>query len=296
MPEPDFQKLREYTRKLMTSGRPRKLKRKIILQGMENLSPDKQYVYFPNHTSHFDDVLVYAFLENNLPMPVTIAGRNLDVWPINKIVPISKWGVLFVDRKLAESGSREDKVRYSRELEERVKDSIVAGRSIMVFIDGSRRHPDEMMNIQQVKTGFLGYILSALKDERMVGREVHGVSAAVHYDKIIERDFFPAMRTAVELGKKLKMEKIGKFAYYSIDLSAYFSRYLSSCLGSNPGNMYVRLGEPFPLSQFAQVNNSRGPPKKALAERITKEVKSLYASLVSDCKKNNLRDAVEMPL
>jgi glycerol-3-phosphate O-acyltransferase len=292
--EERIEELRRYSERLIESGRPGKFKKKIILQGIENLEKDNQYVYLPNHTSHFDDVLVPALLKKGYPCPVPVAGKNLDVWPINAMVPLAKWAPLLVDRRVFENGTRKARVEHKDKLEESVKKILIDGSSLLLFIEGGRRNPRDMM--RETTTGLLGCILNTMQDEKMNSREIYGVNTAIHYDKIIEASFLPAMRGMVNASKKLKLPAFGTLAYYSLDLAAYLSRYLLTSLGNNPGNMYIRFGKPYPLSEFAVMKRVDVPPKRKLADRAASGICMLYYSLVNDCKNNNLRGTSEISL
>ena len=244
-----------------------KLVSKIHVRGLDKIEKlrGKQVVMSSNHLSHFDYlVLGYEFLEHNLPYPIFLAGENLDLWPFNKFWRFRDWGALFIDRDKINSSERIKKLNYLKDLESKIYDLIVDGKSLFIFPEGGRSYNGEVM--ENIKTGAINFSLNSLNDERMKNRILYGINIAVNYKpKRIEEDFFQF----IKFGKN---KKSFRFLYYFSDLAAYFSQPFRRPLPE----AYINFGEPYKLNEFAD-KGFKG--KKELTRFIVKDIKNLYGEI-----------------
>ena len=234
----------------------------IETSGLENLLgaegiQGKQVVFFPNHLSHFDSIGIgYTLLEHGIPLPIFLAGKNLDIWPFKPF--FDKWGVIYVDRALIDSKGRMQKKKdHVREFRGAVQRAILNGSSLLDFLEGGRSYSGNIM--EERKKGAIEYILQALKMEEMNSREVYGVNIAVaYYPKRIEEPF---MRLLAWGRRKSKL------AYYAADALAFATQPFRPKL-----RMHINFGPPYLLNDFARASNGA----IELRDRVSEDVIRLY--------------------
>ncbi|MCR4326964.1 MAG: 1-acyl-sn-glycerol-3-phosphate acyltransferase [Nanoarchaeota archaeon] len=229
--------------------------------GEKNLSglKDKRIFYPSNHLSHFDSFLIPLILNNHgLPPSSIIAGKNLDVWPLNKIIS-RETGAIFVDRKKIEEGNMKTKKEELIKIKKSVEDVVSGGKSLMVFLEGGRSYDGKIMESpkERYPKEYLSQILNQNKDKG----EYFGVNIAINYKPhTIEKPFLEAV----------KFFK-GKFfpLYLGFDILAF----LTQPIRKKP-TAYVNFGEPYPLKEFIEKQDYRG-----LTNFAKEEVKRLYEEI-----------------
>jgi len=230
----------------------------VTVKGEENLDKlyGRQFVDFSNHESHGDYfALGYELMNRGFGCPMITAGKNLDVWPINQILPFDKWGkVVWIDRRLIKYGSKEKRVEHAHYLENRVKESLALGNNFADFVWGGRNYNNEM---KEVKTGIIKHVLKAVKE--LDGKEVYGIVSVFHYDRRIEELAMPLIRFTNDNGKMLRP------LYYLADILSFVKE---PFLRHHP-NLTINFGEPFLLNEYSKNSRGLGSLKKLIEEQIT---------------------------
>lgn len=104
---------------------------KVEAEGFEHLEPGRAYVVLSNHTSYFDVLAIYARVPRDL---VPVAKRELG------FIPIFGWALkagaaIMIDRRDPER---------ARASISRAGDTIRAGRSVLMFPEGTRSRSREL--------------------------------------------------------------------------------------------------------------------------------------------------------
>lgn len=105
---------------------------KVIVRGLEKLSPTQSYVFVANHRSYLDTATIFCFLQR----PVGIIAKK----EILK-VPILGYGVGFVNVLAID---RSNNVRAVQTMQA-ATDRLRGGLSIAVFAEGTRAMPGELL-------------------------------------------------------------------------------------------------------------------------------------------------------
>jgi 1-acyl-sn-glycerol-3-phosphate acyltransferase len=118
-----------------------------------------QRIYFGNHTSHLDFIVIWSALPTGLRAAVRpVAGR--DYWekgPVRTYLAESVFDAVLIDRAAADSS---DRVLAARASIQRITDGIGDRRSLIVFPEGTRALTGE---IGRFKSGL--YHLSRLRPD-----------------------------------------------------------------------------------------------------------------------------------
>lgn len=140
-------------------------------------------VYMPCHKSHMDYLLVlYALYYLGFIPPYTIAGINLNFWPVGPL--IRRGGAVFIRRRF--HGNR----LYAAVFAEYVRFLLERHNSILFFPEGGRSRTGRLL---PPKTGVLRMVLEAerAKPEKPIAL----VPVYVGYDKILEaRSYLQELR------------------------------------------------------------------------------------------------------
>lgn len=215
----------------------------------------KQVVYFPNHLSHLDYVLLgYNFVKHNLPYPVFVAGKNIDCgFPVDLVLRFGKWGAWYVDRDKIQNGTGQEKKDNAREIRGSIEDIFNQEYPFLVFAEGGRDRSGKVMST--MKTGVISSIHTISKS-----RELYGVPIAVDYDKVVEKEYFERLDAAKKKGGKL-----GQAEYYFWDFWAFASR-----IFKKKGDAYLNFGAPFKIDF---------PDRKQFTEYVQQGVRQLYSEI-----------------
>jgi len=105
---------------------------KVRVTGIENLDPEKSYIFAANHRSYLDTATLFAFTGKRIGL---VAKKEL------LKVPVMGQGMSFVNI-IAIDRSNPDKARESMEKARKVMD---AGYSFGVFVEGTRALPGQLL-------------------------------------------------------------------------------------------------------------------------------------------------------
>lgn len=97
----------------------------VRIEGKENISPDKSYVFVANHQGYFDIFLIYAFLNNSFRWMMKKSLRKMPL--LGKACESS--GQIFVDK----SGPKAIKRTYDA-----ARRILQGGVSVVIFPEGAR--------------------------------------------------------------------------------------------------------------------------------------------------------------
>lgn len=105
---------------------------KVRVTGLENLDPEKSYIFASNHRSYLDTATLFAFTGKRIGL---VAKKEL------LKVPVMGQGMSFVNI-IAIDRSNPEKARESMEKARKVLD---AGYSFGVFVEGTRALPGQLL-------------------------------------------------------------------------------------------------------------------------------------------------------
>ncbi len=105
---------------------------RVILKGLENLKPDETYVFISNHRSYLDTAIVESRL-----------GRHVGIIAKKELlkVPIWGYGMKFADLMAIDRSNAKLAVETMREAARKIQN----GLSVVVFAEGTRALPDELL-------------------------------------------------------------------------------------------------------------------------------------------------------
>ena len=191
---------------------------------------DATPVLIPCHRSHLDYLLMSSQLfERDMVIPHIVAGENLSFWPLGNI--FRQCGAFFIKRSFGED--RIFPVVFQRYLHQLVRD----GFPIMFFIEGGRSRTGKLL---PARLGVLKMIMKSAQNLRD-GWDVNLVPIGISYEQIAEEKVYRkelqgADKTPENMGQVVKAGSIFRRRF---------------------GPVYVRVGEPIPLSQV--LNNGATP-------------------------------------
>lgn len=129
---------------------------KVTVQGLENIDPNKPYIYMPNHSSNFD----IPVLLGHLPVQFRwLAKAELFKFPLFGYA-MKRVGYISIDRSNRKSAF---------ESLEQAAAAIRNGRSVLIFPEGTRSRDNR---IQEFKKG--GFVLAIKSGVPIVPVIIHG--------------------------------------------------------------------------------------------------------------------------
>jgi 1-acyl-sn-glycerol-3-phosphate acyltransferase len=113
---------------------------KIVVEGLENVDPEKHYIFIGNHQSHFDVLVLFA----TLPLTIRFIAKK-ELFPI----PVFGWalyasGMIKIDR-----GDREKAMKSMAKAIETIRRQV----SVAIFAEGTRSASGEILPFK--KGGFV---------------------------------------------------------------------------------------------------------------------------------------------
>jgi 1-acyl-sn-glycerol-3-phosphate acyltransferase len=105
---------------------------KIKVRGLENLDPNRTYVFIANHRSFLDTATVFYFLKRRIGL---LAKKEL------LKVPILGYGMGYVNIMAIDRSNRERAIQTVRAATDRIK----SGVSFAVFAEGTRARPGTLL-------------------------------------------------------------------------------------------------------------------------------------------------------
>jgi 1-acyl-sn-glycerol-3-phosphate acyltransferase len=248
------------------SGEINRFCKNVVQIDQDNLERlrGKQFVIFSNHLSHADYFLHgYNLMNQGFSCPVFTAGKNLDVWPINWAFPFDKWGkVIWIDRQKIKSGTREDKRKILRYLDEQVSEVLERGENLVDFVEGGRSYTQEFLGVRP------GIVSRVAEASREISRPIYGIPVAVSYDRRIEEQAMPAI-------KLFKDKKIFRPGYYVADISSFLVEYY---LRKDHPTATVKFGQPFVIQDYA-IQGIKGTSQ--LIAHLDREIRKIYSEIKS---------------
>ena len=237
----------------------KKFIREFEIIGMENLKKlkDKQILYLPNHLSLFDFVIIPKILNDyKLKHPATIAGSNLNHWPLNKLIE-EETGAIFINRKtMKEEGISKKKKEEILKLNSKLEEVVSKEHNLMSFVESGRSYNGKIM-----ERGDSGVLNRYLKISKKQNKEPYGCNIAIKYEpNTIEN---PCLWFASFF--KNKFEPL----YFFTDIYAFGKDYLSK-IEKKPF-VKINFGEPYPLEEFIKKRDHEG-----LLRFVQEDVKRLY--------------------
>ena len=105
---------------------------RVIMKGLENLKPDGTYLFVSNHRSYIDTAIVESKL-----------GRHVGIIAKAELlkVPIWGYGMGFADLMAIDRSNPKRSVETMREAAKKIQE----GLSVVVFAEGTRALPDELL-------------------------------------------------------------------------------------------------------------------------------------------------------
>ncbi len=167
---------------------------KVKVTGLENLDPERSYVFVANHRSYLDTATLFAF-----------AGKRIGLVAKKELlkVPVMGQGMSFVNI-IAIDRSNPERARASMEKAREVLD---AGYSFGVFVEGTRAMPGELLPFKKgafhlaVQTN-ADIIPVAIKNtDVMMGKRT-----GVAYSGVIEMVLLPAVAVRERSGAVTPLE------------------------------------------------------------------------------------------
>ncbi|MEO8649293.1 MAG: lysophospholipid acyltransferase family protein [Acidobacteriota bacterium] len=155
----------------------------IRVTGLENLDPDRQYVFVSNHRSYLDTATLFRFTGKRMGL---IAKKEL------LKVPVLGQGMSFVNI-IAIDRSDPEKAKESMEKARRV---MAKGYSFGVFVEGTRAMPGELLPFKKgafhlaMQTGAAIVPVAIKNTDRMMGKRT-----GVAYPGTIEMVLMPPIET-----------------------------------------------------------------------------------------------------
>ena len=201
-----------------------KLYQGIEMQGIEpvrELARDSVLVFAPCHRSHIDYLLLsYQLYHNGLNVPHIVAGENLDMPVVGRI--LRGCGAFFIRRSFAG-----DKL-YTAVFNEYLHSIFTSGFSVEYFVEGGRSRTGRML---KPATGTLAMtVRSHLRDNK---KPIVIVPVYIGYEKVFESGSYQG-----ELrGKTKKKENL-------FDLAKTVNKL------KNNGQVYLNFGEAIHLNDY----------------------------------------------
>ncbi|MBS3085016.1 1-acyl-sn-glycerol-3-phosphate acyltransferase [Candidatus Pacearchaeota archaeon] len=229
--------------------------------GEKNLEKitEKKILYLPNHVSHFDYILIPHILNRHkIPHPAIVAGENINSWPINKLFS-EETGAIFVDRGKIENGKFWKKKESLIKLKKDIGEVVFEGYSLMPFIEGTRGNGLNVM--KDPKERYLKEYFYQILKQNKNSDDYIGINIAINYKPhVIEKPF-----------SKCTQFFKGKFflLYFGLDLFSFATQPIRK-----KPTAYINLGEPYPLKEFIEKQDSRG-----LVDYVGEDVKKLFREI-----------------
>ena len=225
---------------------------KKIYSGLEVRQEDKirelaeQYelVYMPSHRSHMDYLLIgYVLYYLGLLPPHTIAGKNLNFWPVGPL--LRRGGAIFIRRTFR--GNR----LYGAVVSEFVHYLLSTGFPLCFYPEGGRSRTGYLL---QPKVGILSMVLEACR--KRTRKPVLLVPIYVGYDRVMEAGSYQK-----ELGGKSKKRESLSGLIKAVKL-----------LRSSFGKAYIGFGEPLQVETYLENKYPNWREAQPVASDVLKHI------------------------
>lgn len=150
----------------------------VEIKNLDSIKPHinngHEIIFLPNHRSHLDYLLLnYCLYKNDLQVPHTAAGINLNFWPLGPL--LRRAGAFFIRRQF--SGNK----LYTAICQEYLSYIIKNGHPLSFFPEGGRSRHGRLL---KPKVGMLTMVIKAFLNTRY--QKILIVPVNISYDRIIE--------------------------------------------------------------------------------------------------------------
>ncbi|MDJ0913946.1 MAG: 1-acyl-sn-glycerol-3-phosphate acyltransferase [Desulfobacterales bacterium] len=196
------------------------------LARVKAMSQKGPLVLIPCHKSHIDYlILSYLLYNNNMPLPLIAAGKNLSFWPLG---PFFRGGGAFFIRRTFRGA-----ILYTKVFSEYIRNILAEGYNIEFFIEGGRSRTGKLI---LPKLGLLNILLTSFKEG--ASEDLILVPIYIGYDRVLEEN---AYLHEIEGGKKepesfLQILQARKF------------------LKKRYGKIYIKFHDPISLNSLSSEN------------------------------------------
>ena len=194
----------------------------IGIEKINDLAVGNSLIYTPSHRSHIDYLaLSYELYTNNLMLPQIVAGKNLNLPILGRI--LRNGGAFFMRRSFGPNKL------YSKVFFEHLRKLFQRGYSIEFFPEGGRTRTGRLLS---PRPGIISMIIKSFQD--MDERDVKFLPISISYEKVLEgKSHLKESR-----GQKKKKESLTSIFSTIGDFRGYL------------GNAYLQFGEPIDLKSF----------------------------------------------
>ena len=194
----------------------------IGIEKINDLAVGNSLIYTPSHRSHIDYLaLSYELYTNNLMLPQIVAGKNLNLPILGRI--LRNGGAFFMRRSFGPNKL------YSKVFFEHLRKLFQRGYSIEFFPEGGRTRTGRLLT---PRPGIISMIIKSFQD--MDERDVKFLPISISYEKVLEgKSHLKESR-----GQKKKKESLTSIFSTIGDFRGYL------------GNAYLQFGEPIDLKSF----------------------------------------------
>ena len=194
----------------------------IGIEKINNLAVGNSLIYTPSHRSHIDYLaLSYELYTNNLMLPQIVAGKNLNLPFLGRI--LRNGGAFFMRRSFGPNKL------YSKVFFEHLRKLFQRGYSIEFFPEGGRTRTGRLL---PPRPGIISMIIKSFQD--MDDRDVKFLPISISYEKVLEGK----SHLKEAKGQKKKKENLTSILSTISDFRGYL------------GNAYLQFGEPIDLKSF----------------------------------------------
>ena len=199
----------------------------IGIEKINDLAVGNSLIYTPSHRSHIDYLaLSYELYTNNLMLPQIVAGKNLNLPILGRI--LRNGGAFFMRRSFGPNKL------YSKVFFEHLRKLFQRGYSIEFFPEGGRTRTGRLLT---PRPGIISMIIKSFQD--MDERDVKFLPISISYEKVLEgKSHLKESR-----GQKKKKESLTSIFSTIGDFRGYL------------GNAYLQFGEPIDLKTFLNENS-----------------------------------------
>ncbi len=211
---------------------------------VEKLAKDHVLVYLPSHRSHIDYLLLnYVVFNLGVTPPHTIAGINLNFWPVGPI--LRKAGAIFIRRSFSSNRL------YSEVVRSYLNNLVRSSYGICLFQEGGRSRTGKLLS---PKSGILSMLVRSKLDK--TNKPILLIPVYLAYDRVVEASSYIR-----ELGGSPKKTESFRQLFSSL-----------SFLKKNFGHAYVSFGKPYPVDRamaHAELNEEQSLKISNIAKEIS---------------------------
>ncbi len=202
-------------------------------------------VLVPNHRSHMDYMLISTILySNNVAVPFTAGGINMNFWPIGPI--FRKCGAYFLRRSFGGNSL------YKAVFQSYITELVRQGYCQEFFIEGTRSRTGKMAH---PKLGMLSMLIESWRGG--AAKDITFIPVSITYDQVMEVKSY---------GSELKgAKKASESARDILRVGSFFKR--------RWGRVYLNFGDPITLGATAAELETDNKPQ--LVQQMAKTI--MYA-------------------